>query len=190
MYHNDIHLTKNTDMFSYREIKNKIENDYLTAKSVNDMRFYLLCLMALESGARVSDLLQLEFNAIDLKNNIISYKNNKSKKNQEQMVSDNLISYINRYKSTVIELGVFSNNIFYNANKGAILSRVTANRRTQKEYKINFHELRKISGKNIANQRGVVLASKFLGHSKVSTTDIYLSISKNDYLNQMKSIDI
>jgi len=177
-------------MYSYREIKKRVENDYLTAKSVNDMRFYLLCLMALESGARVSDLLKLDFNAIDTDNNVISYENSKSKKHQEQRISDNLISYINRYKQTLIELGLFDSSIFYNANKRAILSRVTANRRTQKEYKINFHELRKISGKNIANQKGVVLASKFLGHSKVSTTDIYLSISKDDYLNQMKNINI
>jgi len=175
-------------MTVYRELKNRIESDYLTANKLSDMRFYLLSLMALETGARVSDLLKLEFAAIE--ENVISYTNSKSNKKQNQIVSQNLISHINRYKETLIELGQFNTLIFYNSSKGSVLSRVTANRRSQKEFEINFHQLRKESGRHVASQRGVVLASKFLGHSKVSTTDIYLNISDNDYLNQMSSIDM
>lgn len=175
-------------MTIYRELKNSIEAKYLSATKVSDMRFYLLSLMALESGARVSDLLKLEFSAID--ENVISYTNSKSKRKQNQIVSANLVSHINRYKNTLIELGQFNTLMFYNQSKGSVLSRVTANRRSQKEFEINFHQLRKESGRNVASQKGVVLASKFLGHSKVSTTDIYLNISDNDYLNQMNSIDM
>jgi integrase len=175
-------------MTIYRELKSRIEANYLSANKVSDMRFYLLSLIALETGARVSDLLKLEFSAIN--ENVISYTNSKSKRKQNQIVSTNLVSHINRYKSTLIELEQFSSLMFYNQSKGSVLSRVTANRRSQKEFDINFHQLRKESGRNVASQRGVVLASKFLGHSKVSTTDIYLNISDNDYLKQMTSIDM
>ena len=175
-------------MTTYRELKNEIENKYLTATRLTDMRFYLLGLMALETGARVSDLLVLEFTAVD--GNVISYRNKKSKKMQNQNISTNLASYIERYKDTIIELQQFNNSIFFNPSKKATLSRVTANRRTQKEFGLNFHQLRKESGRNIASQKGVVLASRFLGHSRVSTTDLYLSVSDNDYLTQMKGVEI
>lgn len=65
-----------------------------------------------------------------------------------------------------------------------------ANRRTQKEFGINFHQLRKEAGKNVASQKGVVMASKYLGHSRTSTTDIYLRVSDNEYKKQMKSVSI
>ena len=64
-------------MTRYREIKVRIEQDFRSAKSLNDMRFYLLCLMALETGARVSDLLKLDYDSIQ-KDEIV-YKNTKSK---------------------------------------------------------------------------------------------------------------
>lgn len=176
-------------MNTYLSLKFKIEQKFKTAKSKNDMRFYLLSLLALESGARVSDLLVLEWNNIDHDNKIISYVNKKSKKNQQQIISTQMIEYINRYKEA-LENNEVSNYIFYNSYKKNIMSRVTANRRTQKEFDINFHSLRKQAGQNVANQKGVVVASKFLGHSKVSTTDIYLGISDKTYLEQMKDLNI
>ena len=147
-------------------------------------------MLALESGARVSDLLKLEWSNIDTENNIVSYLNTKSKKMQEQNISETVVSYINRFKAILESSNELNNNIFYNSYKANVMSRVTANRRSQKEFGINFHQLRKEAGKNIANQSGVVLASAYLGHSKVSTTDIYLGTSKASYLKQMKSVFI
>jgi integrase len=174
-------------MTRYRELKLKIEQDFKSANSENDMRFYLLCLMALETGARVSDLLKLNFDSIQ--NDEIAYKNTKSKIEQEQIISNTLQGYIMRYNQTITLLGTWNSKIFYNPSKKAVLSRVTANRRSQKEYGINFHELRKESGKNTANQMGVVMASKFLGHSRVSTTDLYLKVSANEYKKQMRKLE-
>jgi integrase len=175
-------------MNTYRELKKKVDSRFLEASKKTDMRFYLLCLLALESGARVSDLLKLEWSNIDTDNNIVSYLNTKSKKVQEQNISDTLVSYIKRFKATLESADELNNSIFYNSYKANVMSRVTANRRSQKEFDINFHQLRKEAGKNIANQSGVVLASAYLGHSKVSTTDIYLKTSQASYLKQMKSI--
>ena len=173
-------------MTRYNELKKKFEQDFKSAKSINDMRFYLLCLIALETGARVSDLLELDYESIQ--DDEIVYRNKKSKKQQEQIVSRELVSYIKRYKDTTEQLGQEHKNIFYNAQKGTLLSRITANRRTQKEYNMNFHELRKESGKNTASQMGVVMASAFLGHSRVSTTDLYLKTSMSEYKKQMRKL--
>lgn len=176
-------------MTRYNELKQKFEQDYLNAKRINDMRFYLLCLIALETGARVSDILNFEFDWIQ-ENNDIVYKNTKSQIRQEQILSSKLISHIKRYKDTTIALGQEHKNIFYNPQKGTTMARMTANRRTQKEYNVNFHELRKESGKNIASQMGVVMASNFLGHSRVSTTDLYLKVTMNEYKKRMRKAKI
>lgn len=177
-------------MTAYRELKNEIEDKFEFAKSERDMRFYLLCLLALESGARVSDLLKLSWDAIDYDKDEISYLNTKGKKRQAQNLSRRLIGYVIRYKETLEASDIYNDMIFYNSYKDSVLSRVTANRRTQKEFGINFHQLRKKAGINIANQKGVVMASKYLGHSRTSTTDIYLGVSDSEYRKQMKSVDI
>jgi len=83
-----------------------------------------------------------------------------------------------------------SNFVFYNAKKGSLMSRITANRRCTATFNFNFHNLRKIAGKNVVNQKGVVYASKFLGHSRVSTTDIYLNISADQFKRDMADVII
>mgnify|MGYP003679744587 CR=1 FL=1 len=160
-------------MKSYSDLKNTIEDKFVLATSERDMRFYLLCLLALESGARVSDLLKLSWHSVDFELLKVSYMNTKGKKRQSANLTRTLIGYILRYRKTLE-----SNNVY----------RVTANRRTQKEFGINFHQLRKESAKNVATYKGVVMASKHLGHSRVSTTDIYLGVSEEEFLDGMKTV--
>ena len=176
-------------METYSEIKRTVETNFKGAKSESDMRFYLLCMMALETGARVSDLLLLNWEDISIEHKDVEYLNKKSKKKQIQLLSDNTINSILTYKDVVGESNLRM-GLFYNDKKGSVMSRITANRRTQKEFGFNFHELRKEAGKNVANQKGVVYASKYLGHSRVSTTDIYLGVSANTYREQMKDVKI
>jgi len=175
-------------MKSYSDLKNTIEDRFVLATSERDMRFYLLGLLALESGARVSDLLKLSWHSVDFESLTLSYMNTKGKKRQSANLTRTLIGYILRYKETLESNKVYNDKIFFNSYKNTVLSRVTANRRTQKEFGINFHQLRKESAKNVATYKGVVMASKHLGHSRVSTTDIYLSVSDDEFLEQMKTV--
>ena len=177
-------------METYSEIKRTVQTNFNEAKSEKDMRFYLLCMMALETGARVSDLLQLEWSSISIESSDIEYLNKKSKKKQTQFLSLNTINSVLIYKEVVEPIKKETQQIFYNSSKDSVMSRITANRRTQKEFGFNFHELRKEAGKNVANQKGVVYASKYLGHSRVSTTDLYLGVSANTYREQMKDVKI
>ena len=178
------------EMSTYSEIKRAVESKFKDAKSESDMRFYLLCMMALETGARVSDLLALDWRNISIEDKDVSYTNKKSDKKQIQLLSENTITCILTYMEVVEPITLENHQLFYNRKKGSVMSRITANRRTQKEFGFNFHELRKEAGKNVANQKGVVYASKYLGHSRVSTTDIYLGVSANTYREQMKDVKI
>ena len=191
MYHNAllciimcIFVEIKTDKMSeYLELKEQANTNFLQSKTNGNVRFNLLVLLALETGARVSDLLNINTEDFTEENGItyLSYLNKKGKKKQVQKIS----------KSTALKVGIVSNDVntagvFYNEKKGATMSRITANRKCTSVYGFNFHNLRKIAGKNVATQKGVVYASKFLGHSRVSTTDIYLGVSTDQFKKDME----
>ena len=191
MYHNAliciimcIFVEIKTDKMSeYLELKEQANTNFLQSKTNGNLRFHLLVLLALETGARVSDLLNINTEDFTEENGItyLSYLNKKGKKKQVQKIS----------KSTALKVGIVSNDVntagvFYNEKKGATMSRITANRKCTSVYGFNFHNLRKIAGKNVATQKGVVYASKFLGHSRVSTTDIYLGVSTDQFKKDME----
>ena len=69
-------------MNTYIQLKREIEDKYNQSLSIRDMRFYLLSLLALESGARASDLLKLTWDNIDEDNMIVSFRNHKSSRRQ------------------------------------------------------------------------------------------------------------
>jgi len=176
---------------NYHQIKLEANQKYLTSTTEGDRRFYLLVLLALETGARVSDLLNLSLTSHFKEENGIAYvyyTNKKSKKKQVQKIS---VDTYQKAKDVVNDsTSIMSDYLFYNKNKKAIMSRITANRKCTKIFGFNFHNLRKIAGKNIASQKGVIYASKFLGHSKVSTTDIYLNISTDQFKQDMLDVVI
>ena len=191
MYHNAllciimcIFVEIKTDKMSeYLELKEQANTNFLQSKTNGNLRFHLLVLLALETGARVSDLLNINTEDFKEENGVtyLSYLNKKGKKKQVQKIS----------KSTALKVGIVTNEpnnagVFYNDKKGTTMSRITANRKCTSVYGFNFHNLRKIAGKNVATQKGVVYASKFLGHSRVSTTDIYLGVSTDQFKKDME----
>lgn len=170
-------------MKEYLELKDKANANFMQSKTRGDIRFHLLVLLALETGARVSDLLDITTEDFSLEsgNTYLSYLNKKGKKKQVQRISE----------STALKVGIVTDEItaygvFFNDKKKTTMSRITANRKCTKIYGFNFHNLRKIAGKNVATQKGVVYASKFLGHSRVSTTDIYLGVSTDQFKKDME----
>jgi integrase len=175
--------TKTDKMKEYLELKDKANQNFITATKMGDVRFHLLVILALETGARVSDLLKIKAEDFTKENGVyyLSYYNTKGKKKQVQKVSEKTA-----LKVDMITNGISTYGVFYNESKGTIMSRITANRKCTALYGFNFHNLRKVAGKNVATQKGVVYASKFLGHSRVSTTDIYLGVSTDQFKKDME----
>ena len=134
------------------------------------MRFYLLCIMALETGARVSDLLSLDYEDVSIEHKDVEYLNKKSKKKQVQLLSDNTINSILIYKD-VVGVNSLRMGLFYNSKKGSVMSRITANRRTQKEFGFNFHELRKEAGKKGRKE--------FLGEIPIKENKTFANLEAN-----------
>lgn len=182
--------TKQIDM-EYSETKNRLLSLYSEAEKINDKRFYMIGLLSLETGGRVSDLIPLKWSNFDFNKNTVQFKNKKSKKIQKQKFSDVLKNVLLQYKNEIQRFYGISEDVFFNAStQNNLVSRVSITRRCKNEFGFGFHEFRRMSAKNVASQGGVVIASKFLGHSRVSTTDIYLSVSDEDYLNQMSNYNI
>jgi len=171
----------------YFDTKQKADRLFSESKTESAQRFYLLVILALETGARVSDLLNIKMEDFEREGDkfYLTYKNKKGKIEQSQRISDTTINKVHLYMEDKE-----SDFIFYNAKKGSLMSRITANRRCTATFNFNFHNLRKIAGKNVASQKGVVYASKFLGHSRVSTTDIYLSVSADQFKKDMADVAI
>ena len=191
MYHNrllciimSIFVEAKTEiMTEYLELKDKANANFMQSKTRGDIRFHLLVLLALETGARVSDLLDITTEDFSLEsgNTYLSYLNKKGKKKQVQRISESTA-----FKVGIVTGEITAYGVFFNDKKKTTMSRITANRKCTKIYGFNFHNLRKIAGKNIATQKGVVYASKFLGHSRVSTTDIYLGVSTDQFKKDME----
>ena len=193
MYHNVYICSRKQKhkTMEYSKIKSEANQLYLASKTESDRRFYLLVLLALETGARVSDLLKLSLTSHFIEEDgtpYVMYRNTKSKKRQVQKLSNE--TYQKAKDIVGDSTSIMGNCLFYNDKKGAMMSRITANRKCTKVFGFNFHNLRKIAGKNIASQKGVIYASKFLGHSKVSTTDIYLGISTDQFKKDMLDVVI
>ena len=201
MYQNVLSLQSNFKYIKmeYLQIKRKAEENFIKSKTEGDRRFHLLVILALESGARVSDLLQITTENFVTENGIthLSYKNTKASRKRKvdketgkitpakTVIQSQHITAKTMEKVNVVTNGISFTSIFYNDKKKTIMSRITANRKCNSIYGFNFHNLRKIAGKNIASQKGVVYASKFLGHSRVSTTDTYLGVSNNQFKKDM-----
>ena len=205
MYHNRLLCiimcifveTKTDTMSEYLELKEQANTNFLQSKTSGNVRFHLLVLLALETGGRVSDLLGIKRDNFSEENGswYITYKNTKAsreksvnKKTGKVTPKKTVMQTQHVSKKTMDKVDIVANGsgVFYNDKKGTTMSRITANRKCTSIYGFNFHNLRKIAGKNVATQKGVVYASKFLGHSRVSTTDIYLGMSTDQFKKDME----
>lgn len=181
-----------------KELLEKIKDSryFYNGQKTSDMRFYFLCLTGLETGARISDLLKLSWSSFDVQNNILSYHNTKSGKNQKAKFSNDLRLAYEDYKQMFFARGEIVRyyfeiekhedeykDVFYNFDKRVVMSRVSATRRSKTEFGFGFHEFRRISAKYSATKHGLLGAKTLLGHSRATTTDRYLNLSEDAFLN-------
>jgi len=175
----------------YLETKETLIKRYDNSTKINDKRFYALCLTSLVTGGRISDMIKIRWNNFDFSRDVVAFTNTKSKKRQKQRVCSELKRILLDFQNISSRYYGEVNEVFYNySTKTKLVNRFSITRRCKNEFGFTFHKFRHISAKNIANQKGVVGAKNFLGHSRATTTDNYLKLSEDEYLEDMKNVSI
>ena len=148
------------------------------------------------TGIRVSELISLKFNHLDLFNDVIKVEGKGSKERIvpiNQSAKKYLEIYLNEYRSSLIKKGKSCDYIFLN-NRGLGITRqgfFKLLKQRAKEVNINKdispHTLRHSFATHLlANGADLRVIQELLGHSDISTTQIYTHLTneqlKKEYL--------
>ena len=160
----------------------------------------LAYLLALETGLRVSDLLNLKYNDFKYNNEIKKYcfttNVTKTKSVHTGVISNELYNNVQMFESALKSEYNGSNQcIFYNYKANKVYTRQWLHKRIKLiGSKLNFescgvHSIRKASAINVLNKTGSLsLAQYHLTHKRATTTDKYLGITKTSVLEQLARI--
>lgn len=152
------------------------------------------------TGARLNEILHLQWSDIDLKNRTITIRNKsnfqtKSRKLRTIPISDNLQSLFNQMllKDGVMKLYDISDYVFTKENSKFPYDKCYVSRKF-KHYlrkaglpeKFHFHCLRHTFATNFLQaSNNIYYAKEILGHSDIKTTTLYLHTDNNSLLNAM-----
>ena len=161
-------------------------------KNISFMYESLAFMLALDTGLRASDLLNLKISDgikwdVDLQSFVcVSDIKKTGKKNHKTIVSaetEDMFRFVLRNAP-----GNFSNNefIFTNPKTGKQFTRFWLNKRAKNTFGINFHKLRKISALRVLDYGSLADAQRHLAHARATTTDHYLDVSEKSHLERMK----
>ena len=174
-------LPKSLPVFiSYKELQ-------LILKSTKSKMLNDLYQAAYFTGLRLSELLNLRWNAIDLKTRIITVQNSdsfttKSKKERIIPVNESLFDILLKRYPKIIDIN--KTNLVFCKVPGVILNPDYVSKSFKKSVraaklddKIHFHSLRHSFASNMV-QKGVSLyvVKELLGHRDITTTQIYSHI--------------
>lgn len=160
----------------------------------------LAYLLALESGLRVSDLLDMRYHYLTLNESIGRYTFTTPVKKTNGMhtgvISNELYHYIQEYKDAVRVIhGWSSDYIFYNYKTQKPYSRQWLHKRIKMiAEKLKFkncgvHSIRKASAIHVLDKTGSLsMAQYHLSHRRATTTDKYLGVSKLTALEQLARV--
>ena len=149
--------------------------DSLDLNNNDNLNFWLYCKIAMNTGLRSSDILEMKISSIDFKNSVIRIKEKKTKK--ENIIPFNrpqILERINQDQKFVLWNHKYKTNV----------SLMTINRRLKtifgSVYHISSHSIRK----SIANEvylnsgKDIYSVMKFLNHSSILVTQKYLGIDQ------------
>jgi integrase len=165
--------------------------DYLLTRNYRD---YLLFILGINTGLRISDLLNLKVSDVKDKYHII-IKEQKTGKEKKFMLSDQMRLEIERY----IEHKGAGEYLFNSKRKRSIpIDRIMAYRilneaavATGLETKIGTHTLRKTFGFHLYQQKkDVALLQYLFNHSSPSVTLRYIGINQNVADEVMKGFNL
>lgn len=194
-----------TIAFNYTQAKQYANDLFQTSKGTayeaEKKAEALLILIGLDTGYRVSDLLNLKYKDIDTDNPtgkpFITGTVKKRKREETKVLSTNTHRLIEVYHNYCLnEYGYTNPNIFYNYKKDALYSRQWTHKRLNKANDMGAmgkkvevagaHSLRRTAGGKVFNQTKDLRDVQFLlGHDRLSQTEHYLKLDQTQALERL-----
>jgi integrase/recombinase XerD len=155
--------------------------------SCENLKHRLVLKFLYSSGLRLSELINLKREDIDFDRNVIYVKKGKGKKDRITLLSDylkeDLLKYYGKYFFKTTYLFEGKKGKYSKKSVQLILNKIGK----KKGIRLHPHMLRHSFATHLLEQgTDIRYIQKLLGHSDVSTTEIYTHISKND-LSQIKN---
>ncbi len=181
----DIEVPKNIKRLPHYLSDDEITRLLQTIRDNDDILFYLVVAIAISSGLRVSELVDLKMTDMNL---IDGYLKITGKGNKDRIIplNQDLIIKINEYLETY-KKGIKKNkNFFFVHNNGKLLSRQFIYLKL-KEYANKSGITKQISPHCLRHTYATLLLNNgaklkevqmLLGHSKIETTEIYTHVAK------------
>ena len=142
----------------------------------DNLNFWLYCRIAMLSGLRSVDILEMKVSDINFVNNRFTLVEKKTKKRVTAPLKVEILDKIDRSKSFVIWNDKYKTNV----------SLMTINRRLKKVFNtsenVSSHSIRKATAKRIYKKTGndIIKAMVFLNHSSPTMTKNYLGVTQDE----------
>lgn len=192
-----------TQPFNYDKLYNEARKMFFsdsTAYSLERKSEYLAYLLALESGLRVSDLLEQKYSNFTFNDKLGRYcfatYIKKTKGQHTGVISNELYHYIQEYKDTVRAIHNWSSDyIFYNYKNDKPYTRQWLHKRIKlvaaklRLKNVGVHSIRKASAIHVLDKTGSLsMAQYHLCHKRATTTDKYLGVTQATALEQLARV--
>ncbi len=178
-------IPKSIPIFLTKEELRKLFNSTVSKKSLLIMR------LLYATGLRVSECVNLKTSDMELKNNIAWVRAGKGGKDRPIFFSDKLSKELERYIQTLDEEEQYlfpgrSNGHLSTRNLQKIISNAAKKAKIPK--KVTAHKLRhSFATHNLDKGVDIRIIQELLGHSDLSTTQIYTHVSK-EQLKKVKNV--
>jgi len=142
----------------------------------DNLNFWLYCNIAMRTGLRSIDILEMKVSDIDFSNARFTLIEKKTKKRVTAPLPKSILSKIDKEKTFVIWNEKYKTNV----------STMTINRRLKNVFNtqnnVSSHSIRKATAKRIYTKTGndIIKAMIFLNHSSPTMTKNYLGITQDE----------
>jgi site-specific recombinase XerD len=156
-------------------------------------RDYAIIMTFLQTGIRLSELVNLRVENMDLEHRILTVRQGKGKKDRQIPLVDEAVKALRnyvRYRNTEL---IVDDEIFFLAKNGTSLSVSTVKYLVAKyvkqagiRKKVSVHTLRHTFGAHKADkQMGIATLQELMGHKKKETTLKYIHLAKTNLRQEM-----
>jgi len=158
--------------------------------ATNNLKHKLIIKLLYSSGLRLAELLNLKRKDIDFEKNIIYVRQGKGKKDRITLISENLKLDLLKYYSN----NIFKTEYVLEGRKGKYskksVQKILDNIGKKIGVKVHPHMLRHSFATHLLDAgTDIRHIQKLLGHSDISTTEIYTHVSNRDISNIKSPMD-